>query len=473
MNPMIQLVNLGSAIDLRKLRIRYWFKDETKAQGYDPATEYNYSLSYARAYEGVYINDATPIPNVIESNGGTYKNFNVKEFARIQMTPVANAGLQDMAFDITFDWTMDDKLAILDTQHITKIELSWVASIQNPHQDGYYINQGNDWSYAANYPDATANPAYVSNPLVTGLITAYYDGKIIYGQEPVHMGSYEEHVDCGGYGKTAANGKVYRQDQVYGVGGWGLNTFSYYYDYYSSYYQNFYNTYYYGYNSYYTWNFSYYYNKSFAGTGSDTPIYQNLLRNNGGGVSITQGYLGYPTQYIFDNVPNGTYEVTLNFITPNDDSINDFSIVSLNRHFALQAYYPYSDTQAVGVPHSKTVIGYVWDGRLDIRFWNLRYFYKGQYGQWVGTSPDGSLASFDVKLVTYAGTSRKWEPGRSVPPPTYYWNYYYYGDYYNNYDYYPWGNNPDFTGQDYGWYNYYWNDPSLMPAEIIPDTCSY
>jgi hypothetical protein len=449
-SPMLQLVNAGSPIDLRKLRIRYWIKDELKDQGYSKS-DYVYSISKSTAFEGNFVNDLTPIPTVIEDNSRL--SYDISPYTNVELVNVDNAGLQDMAFDVTFDGGLSDRIALLDTAHIAKVELAWDAYIQYPKAGGYYFDQGNDWSYAPNYPDPAAVPTYVSHPLTTGLITAYYDNKIIYGQEPVQVGKYEQHINCGGYGFTSsdANKTEYVQDHVYGVGGWGVNTFRYWYNGNpnSFYYKNFYTGFYYNGWSTYSFGFNYYYSTSFAGTGADNVLYQSLARSwsigylyNGSGY---QSYSQMPAQYVFDNLPDGEYEITFNLIAPTANSQNDSAYIAIDNYLVLSNYNTFEQSgNQTGIPQHVKVNFWSYGGRMDIKYWDTRYNIAGY------SSPDGGLASIDIKLVDFRGTSRKIEPGKSMPPDD--GGYYYYNYYNNNYLNLP--------------------VPTPGPAEIIPDTCN-
>jgi hypothetical protein len=153
----------------------------------------------------------------------------------------------------------------------------------------YYLNQANDWSFGY-------GPDYVES----GLISAYYGGKEMFGQMPVENRriAYDDAymvVDCGGYGADECTGIL--RDRRYGVGGWGLvhipNMFlsvePYFFRDYTLYppepviYPPETNT-------------DYYYN--------DRIIYQTTVRGD--------------VTYKFDNLINGTYTIQLDMIALRD-----------------------------------------------------------------------------------------------------------------------------------------------------------
>ena len=457
--PYIQIMNLGSSIDISRLRIRYWFKDELKEQGYQNK-DYDTHIMTANLYTGSY--QLTPVATVINYNytGSQPIDNNVK----IRVTPVVQ-GLQDRAFDITFEnlGGMGDAV-YLDMVHTTMIDVQWKAQVNSPSGKGFYINQGNDWSYSPNYNGPAGSPytydngtPHESNLLMTGLITAYYktgeDWKLIYGQEPVETGKYSVHVDCGGYGKAAdADCGAYSQDRLYAVGGWGCDTFQYDYPmlgyrdyYYEMYYQNQYHYWwslnhelFTNYNHGHLMKTSYLYNKTFTDK-SDNVLYQTTVGNMPGQYGSTNGvtsytYPGYydaamtypmivPLEYVFDNVPNGQYGITFRLVV-NEGAENDIILARINDQTVVPGIKILEQPGATpGKPYEITVNATVTNGRLEVQYWGFdRLYAPGDYSNWPFSdygcgAVKGSLAALDVDLIGgFTGMSKKIEPGKSIPP---------------------------------------------------------
>jgi uncharacterized delta-60 repeat protein len=408
----LKIINYGSVIYwMDRLKVRYWYRDEA-AEIPDltelSETDYNfYSCETAYNYDWLRY---MPTPVI----GGAFGALD--ERVKREITAV-DQGMQNKTLDLTFPdagdfsgrgdcWIDTDGDGEPETVYRRPAVLSMDIFIKKDTDASYYIDQGNDWSFSHGK---------------TGLVTAYYRDDSgtwweIYGQEPVDAGAYHLYVDCGGFGSVVPDPTpgvydLYKRDHRYAKGGWGVFVPNMMLDSGTSPYRSLYI-----YRDYYA---------QIPGVTSDEErkVYQSVLQNRrAGGIYI------YPNIYKFDNIPNGTYDVTFKFAEI-DRNVNEeghdlqniyidsgSSYIKMNQD-SIDIYkeswddYPGADADIRGRGKvEKTYEITVTNGQMAIKYESVNEDRTSQ-------PYHGCLAGLEIELTNvYLGQSPKIKPVPTTPP---------------------------------------------------------
>jgi uncharacterized delta-60 repeat protein len=425
--PGFYIQNLSNRydIDLSKLRLRYWMKDEAADQGHtldDYITAVHDAVkSYFVINEGVA---GDPPAAFCYSYWESVTN-STTTFVGAAVTSASRSN-QDMALDIYFTGgLLPHNEYDCNTNPPSRSQVNNNIRIKNIstliNDTNFYTNWANDWSFSNDLCD------YSADKHRAGLITVYYDGREIIGQLPVETGKYDLHVDCGGFGTSTAT-YDFKCDRPYNGGAWGV----------TSYYRVDYTDLTKSFTARLTAdadiNIKKCDNTLLSGTTpDDDQVYRSTVRNyryqykgyvnNNNSANFARNvynswdtcdkYYGddyfnvqvnQQTNYNFDNLPNGKYEVTFRFIEldktvamTNDSACNIYIngvmfISGLNVYAAKGLYSAVSETSEAQVTNGRMQITYELAG-------NTKY-----------QTPRGTLAGIDLHLEegTFTGMTPKW-----------------------------------------------------------------
>jgi hypothetical protein len=417
-------------IDLSKLVLKYWMKNEAAEQGYGLN---DYLLGVHGAVESYYVKNqglaGDPPVEFCYTYWQSITN-SATNFMYVTLTAVSISN-QDTAMDISFsagllphNETDCNTIPPSRSQVNNNITINNISSyIDNSN---YYYNPGNDWSFTNDICD------YSTNKHRAGLITVYYNGQEILGQEPVETGKYDLQVDCGGFGTSNA---VYdfKCDRPYNGGAWGASAYTdaRYTDLQETYnarltpeatmliyenkylhikntvpeeesiYQSVVRNYNYKYNAYVNNNNA----NNFAR--NDYSSWKDMCAFYGNDYYLVE--VKQVTNYNFDNLPNGQYNVKLRFaeIDPMVTAGQDVCNVYINGAIAVNRLDVYA-AAGYATKYDVDVTATVINGRLQIS-----YEPSDELGY---MAVRGCLAGIDLHLIggTFTGMSPKW--GCTFPP---------------------------------------------------------
>lgn len=288
---------------LQNLKIRYWFLDDAPLlTNYPKISNAVYNI-----WQQWHYPDNQSCTN--RMNGLIATGTDIEPNCITLVPPV---GGQDSALEITLsqlnmtNGSIQGVECCLNTRESGpwQSSLGFDATITKVQKQLYYIDQGNDWSFGngQNWP--------------TALITVYYPDengvyREMFGQEPPQMGQYDLHVACGKMDTIIQNGNTeFKRDRYYETGVWGLRTLQsmycsgaatpimtkpcYTYTNCNAYIMN---------------------NGEPVSDPNEQALYQTVMQAapyNSNGNANYAPYNG-PVEYKFDNVPNGTYNITFHF----------------------------------------------------------------------------------------------------------------------------------------------------------------
>ena len=425
--PGFLIQNLSSKydIELEKLTLRYWMKDEAFERGFginDYMLDIRNGIKHTYLYETGFAGDP---PVEFCNNRWVTENNTAGDFIGVTLASVSRSN-QDLAMDVTFTAGLIPHNEYdcgsnppSRSQPNNRVDIANISYFIN--DPDYYFNAGNDWSFT-NDICSTSSGLHRA-----GLITVYYDGREILGQQPVITGQYELHVDAGGFG-TGNEDADFKCDRPYNGGAWGAG--SYYIVDYNDKTVPFYAR------LTPTANMTLYKNDSMPLSVTNPAVdsvYRSVVRayryktagrvdndnpNNFArdvyqtwrdceefyGDDYFQINVNQQVIYIFENLPKGEYEVTLRFIeldpmvaNTRDSIVN----VYLNGVLAVSNLDVYA-IKNLYTEHIEVKNAWVTNGRLQLTY-ELAKDTKYQ-------APRGTLAGISLKLKdgTFTGMPSKW-----------------------------------------------------------------